>query len=351
FGYSGRAGFTQNDVTGHDLDHRSAFFGKGQLLWTPNEAWQARIILAGERARDGDYALVDLGALRVNSFHASRDLEGFTNRDIVALTALVSRTGGPVDFSSVTGLVWWKTEDLTDLDYSALPLITRDNSERDIHFTQEFRLPSAKNASLSLADHVSARWQAGVFVFTQHYTQDAVNTFSPFVLSPLVGFPVSQHSPQSALDDRGVGVYGQGTLTLWQKVDATVGLRGDYEHKEANLNTFYSPPIVPPAAVNADKNFSDVSPQFTAAYHIRRGRMTYVTAARGFKAGGFNAASPAGSEAYGEEHTWNYEAGIKTSWLADRLMVNGAVFWINWRNIQVNLPNPAVPAEFYIASV
>src|SRR5262249_49391443 len=152
FGYSKRADFTQNDVTGHDLDHRSAFFGKGQLLWTPNEAWQARIILAGERARDGDYALVDLGALRVNPFHASRDLEGFTNRDIVAPTALVSRTGGPVDFSSVTGLVWWKTEDLTDLDYSALPLITRDNSERDIHFTQEFRFASAKNASLSLGD-------------------------------------------------------------------------------------------------------------------------------------------------------------------------------------------------------
>src|SRR5262249_3814860 len=32
-GYSARDGFTTNDVTGHDLDSRSAFFGKGQLLW------------------------------------------------------------------------------------------------------------------------------------------------------------------------------------------------------------------------------------------------------------------------------------------------------------------------------
>ena len=56
-------------------------------------------------------------------------------------------------------------------------------------------------------------WQAGVFVFTQDYTQDAVNNFAPFVLSPALTFPVSQHSPQSALDDRGVGVYGKVTVS------------------------------------------------------------------------------------------------------------------------------------------
>jgi hypothetical protein len=70
-------------------------------------------------------------------------------------------------------------------------------------------------------------WQAGVFVFTQAYTQDAVNNFAPFVLSPALGFPVHQTSPQSALDDHGVGVYGQGTLTFWHKLDAIVGVRGD----------------------------------------------------------------------------------------------------------------------------
>src|SRR4029079_8623142 len=34
-GRSVRDGFTVNDVTGHDLDSRSASFGKGQLLFTP----------------------------------------------------------------------------------------------------------------------------------------------------------------------------------------------------------------------------------------------------------------------------------------------------------------------------
>ena len=85
------------------------------------------------------------------------------------------------------------------------------------------------------------------------------------------------------------------------------------------------------------------------AYHAPR-KDVYGTAARGFKAGGFNAASPAGSEAYGEEHSWNYEGGVKTSWLGERLSVNAAVFYLNWSDLQVNVPNPFVPAQFYIAN-
>jgi len=86
FGYTTRNGFTKNDVTGNDLDSRSALFGKGQILWKPDTRWEARAMFNGERARDGDYALNDLAAVRANPFHASRNVEGFTHRDILAQT-------------------------------------------------------------------------------------------------------------------------------------------------------------------------------------------------------------------------------------------------------------------------
>ena len=57
-----RDGFTTNDITGHNIDSRSATFGKAQLLWKPNARWEARGVFSGERARDGDYSLSDLGA-------------------------------------------------------------------------------------------------------------------------------------------------------------------------------------------------------------------------------------------------------------------------------------------------
>ncbi len=84
FGHAQRDGFTVNDITGHDLDSRDATFGKAQLLWTPTSRWETRLIVSGERARDGDYALGDLAALRANPYHVSRDFEGHTNRDVTS---------------------------------------------------------------------------------------------------------------------------------------------------------------------------------------------------------------------------------------------------------------------------
>lgn len=351
FGHSQRDGFTINDVTGHALDSRSASFGKAQALWIPAPAWEARLIVQGERARDGDYALNDLGELRRNPFHVMRDYEGRTDRDIWSTTALLRREGRRVAFSATTGYVSWATRDLTDLDYTPLPLMTRDNAEQDRQFTQELRLASARGAPLRLADGLAMSWQTGLFLFTQDYAQAAINSFAPHALSPLLPFPVSQHSPQSDLDDAGLGVSGQGTLTVAEALDLTLGARVDHERKAATLETFYTPAIAPPMVVNAERTFSDVSPQAAVAYRFAPGRTAYVSVGRGFKAGGFNAASPAGSEAYGEERAWSVEGGLKTAWSNGRLSANVAMFRIDWDDMQLNVPNPFVPAQFYIANV
>jgi iron complex outermembrane receptor protein len=343
-----RDGFTVNDITGNDIDTRSAFSIKGQMLFTPNVNWEARVIVSGERARDGDYGLNDVAALRANPFHAARDFEGSADRDIFGTTIHIRRSGGPLVFSSTTGIVKWTTQDVTDLDYTPRPLITRDNTEKDLQFTQEFRIASSEQAPIALSDSATLRWQGGLFLFRRGYEQDAVNSFSPFLIAP---FAVSQHSPRSALDDSGIGVFGQGTVTLGERLDLSAGARIDHESKDATLETFFDPQIAPAARVEAGKGFSSVSPQVSAAYRVRSGYTVYATVGRGFKAGGFNSASPAGSDAYGEEQTWNVEGGIKTVLAGGRMSANAAVFHIDWNDLQLNVPNPAVPAQFFIANV
>ena len=61
-------------------------------------------------------------------------------------------------------------------------------------------------------------------------------------------------------------------------------------------------------------------------------------------------ASPAGAEAYDQEHSWNYEGGVKTSALGDRLTANVAAFHIDWSDLQVNVPNAQVPGQFFIGN-
>ena len=103
-----RDGFTTNDVTGNDLDYRSATSGKAQLLWTPAANWEARAIVTGERARDGDLALNDLAALRADPFRAARDFEGRNDRNIVSTTVLARHEGQRFAFSTTTGFVRWR---------------------------------------------------------------------------------------------------------------------------------------------------------------------------------------------------------------------------------------------------
>jgi iron complex outermembrane receptor protein len=349
-GRSDRDGFTTNAITGHTLDDRSSSGGKVQLLWTPTDKWEARAIVSGEAARDGDYALQDLATLRAAPFRAARDFEGFTNRDVVSATFLTRHAGARLNVSTTTGVVRWKTEDATDLDYSPLPLVRRTNAEDAVQFTQEVRLASA-STPVKVSDSMSLRWQSGVFFFTQGYEQDATNAFAPFVLDPRVGFAVDQHSPEASLDDSGVGVYGQTTMTFGRGFDLTVGARVDHERKNATLDTFFTPAFAPSTSVDAEKSFSSVSPNVAASYRLDPSRMIYGSVGRGFKAGGFNAASPRGSESFDEEHAWHTEGGLKSSWAEGRMVLNLAAFHIRWEDMQLNVPNPQVPAQFYIANV
>ena len=350
FGHSERDGFTTNDVTGRDIDYRDGTFGKAQLLLTPTADWEARLIYTGERSRDGDYALMDLGQLRTNPRHAARDFEGHTDRDVHATTAVARRAGNNLTFTSTTGFVRWKTLDATDLDYTPLPLITRSNDEKDFQFTQEIRFASGPGGAVRLADAGSLKWQAGVFLFAQNYEQEAVNAFSPGVL-PGLNFGATQTS-EADLDDTGVGVYGNGTLSF-ARLDLTLGARFDRENRKGVLTSTLGAPNIGafPVTVTAEESFSNVSPQAAASFRVAPAAMAYVSVSGGFKAGGFNPASPVGQEVYGEEKSWNVEGGLKTSWASRRVTANFAVFTIDWTDLQLNLPNPAVPGQFYISNV
>jgi iron complex outermembrane receptor protein len=346
-----REGYTVNQVTGRDVDYREGTFGKAQVLWVPTPSWEARVLYTGERNRDGDYALTDLHNARQNPFQVSRDFEGFTNRNIHATAVQLRHEGARVAFTSSTGIVRWDTEDATDLDYTAVPLATRNNDESAVQFTQEMRLASTGAAPVRLSDAVALRWQAGAMFFTQNYDQLAVNTISPFVLSPFVAFPVRLTSPEAALDDRGMGVFGQGTFVVRDRLDLTFGARVDHERKQATLGTSYDPPVAPPTSVATERSFSDVSPQMALSFRVQPDRMLYVSASRGFKAGGFNPASPDGAEGYDQERAWHVEGGVKAALLEGRLVANAAVFSIAWDDLQLNVPNPFVPGQFYIANV
>ena len=347
--YAARDGFTTNGSTDNDLDSRGAFALKGQLLWVPAKNWTARVIVSGERGEDGDYALNDLAQLRQEPHRSGRDFEGHTDRNLFGTTILTEHKGSRFNLTTTTGFVRWATEDSTDSDYSILPLVVRLNNEEDFQFTQEVRVSSLEPRKLT--DRAALRWQAGAFLFTQNYQQDAVNTIAPFVFSPAVAVPVNQYSPVADLEDFGLGFFGQGTVTIDDNLDVIAGLRFDRENKNADLKTFLDPAPAAPSVLVADESFSHVSPQVAVAYRLDPKRTVYGTVGGGYKAGGFNPASTPGNEVYGEETSWNLEGGYKALLWNDRLSVAGSAFYIDWNDLQLNVPNTEVASQFFVANV
>jgi len=356
-GYNQRDGYTKNTTTGQPIDNRGSWFGKTQFLWTPDQRLEVRLIIAGESARDGDYALNDLASLRASPRRSARDFSGFTKRDVLMPTLQVTWHGDSFDFTSTTGLVWWRTEDTTDLDYSTFNFVPgstfllRNNREKQTTWTQEFRFSNPKNTPVTICDSAFFTWQAGAFFFDQTYQQTTAqaqdNVFFP------VFIPANTTNTRAALHDQGMGLYAQSTLTLWDKLDITAGLRWDYEHKKGDLSANRTP-IVPPflpsldAATRTSRSFSQVTPQASVAYRFTPGLMAYFGFAGGYKAGGFNTASVTGRTNYDQERSWNYEIGLKGRALKEKLGFQLAFFYTDWRNLQLNTPNAASLATFDI---
>jgi len=358
-GYSARDGYTKNLVSGNSLDNREAGFGKFQLQLKATDDYNARLIFFAERDHDGDYALGDLNAVRATPRQVSHDVEGYTHRDIYAPTLLQNLTTDEMEISSITGGVWWRTADATDLDYTAFPQATRFNSEKEYQLTQEFRFASLKDQPLALCDDLKLAWQGGLFEFYQNYDQNAFNDINTSYPFGSYWLPIQVHDQTDAtLKNWGTGIYGQTTLTAWDQLDFILGLRYDYENATADLNplTTTTSRVMPlfssvsgrPSDLSRDS--SSISPQFGLAWHVTHDMMLYGKVTSGFKAGGFNAVAPSGEESYGPETSWCYEVGTKTEWFDGKLRANAALYYIDWRGLQLNEPLPADPTSYFIGN-
>jgi len=78
--------------------------------------------------------------------------------------------------------------------------------------------------------------------------------------------------------------------------------------------------------------------KFNAAYKFNKDVMAYATASEGFRPGGANNIPGLNSAlvVYNPDSLWNYETGVKTTWLGGRLTANASAYRIDWKNRQTS---------------
>jgi len=135
--------------------------------------------------------------------------------------------------------------------------------------------------------------------------------------------------------------FGEVTYKLTHKLSLTAGLRY-FDYKKTDTGEVQVGNIVvgnypqPPITAHSSENGTVL--KFNASYQLTRDVMLYASASQGFRPGGVNESIglPAALGPYHSDSLWDYEIGFKTAWFDRKLIINGDIFQINWKNLQVS---------------
>ena len=337
--YEKRDGYTDNLATGNDIDDAESTFARMQFLWAPNDDNTVHFSIYGEASRDGGFVLSDVGGLRTNPWRINQDFEGRTERDILAGSIVWNHYDRNFDLTTITAAQDWDIDETADFDFQPFDIVRRDTREEQTYVYQEVRLASVADAALDAGEKDGMKWLVGVSGFHSESKQEASNDFRPgsMMFNPLIPAEGVDRSA-GTFDSWSASVFGQATWMLRNGFEAAAAVRYDYESREATINRTFSG--FPTGGSRGDRSFERILPRASIAYRSNEDWKTYFSAARGFKAGGFNLTAPTGSESFGTETSWTYELGVKTEWFDDRLKANAAVFFIDWDDMQLSQFDP-----------
>jgi iron complex outermembrane receptor protein len=305
-----------------DSAEKDQINGRATLRWTPTDRWDLSLIADildtddqqnSYRYRTGPFA-TDFHKIRHNVTDEYSEQQGNGQ------TLRVKYAGDAFDVISVSGLRHYSHRYDTDMDCTDDPGPWYNwggaPSKYDVrHMSEELRVSSPVNRG-------PFEWLLGVYGFKEE--TDITNE------KPLWGM-----AADTDIDIEGYAVFGQGTYTLFEKLHLTAGLRFDRQNLEGTMTGAGMAGLID---LNKDLDYEEWLPKFSIAYDFNENMMAYASVSKGYMVGGYNYGfMPSSMDAFtfDPEYTWNYEAGIKTSWLDKKLLANLAVFYIDIDDKQV----------------
>jgi len=206
-------------------------------------------------------------------------------------------------------------------------------------YSGEVRLVSTRAGPLE--------WVVGAFVqraSTYHHIQVATADGAGYInIDPSTGIANDRLFARTNYDHFNQGaLYGESIYNVYPGVKATVGLRWfrSYQSDQQDIDQQFFPGQ--PTGSEPFQRFSQsrLYKKYQLSYDLPRNTLIYVQAAQGFRAGGPN--YPGGFVAtappYSSDSVWDTELGWKTAFAGDGLSWTGALFHIDWSNMQQLVP-------------
>lgn len=315
-------GYIENIYSDNDKSaKKDQLNGRATLRWTPADRWDLALIADFLDTDDQQNSYRYRDTAYATDFHDIRHnfTDEYSRQTGDGQTLRAKYAGEAFDVISITGIRNYTHEYNTDVDGTDdLMMFNWGDSpfEYDIrHMSQELRISSPANQG-------PFQWLLGLYGFKEETEIDAAT-------------PAFMTAANTDIDIEGYAVFGQATYTLFEKLHLTAGLRFDNQELEGRMAASN---FMGSYDLEEDLDYNEWLPKFSVAYDVNDNVMGYVSVAKGYLVGGFNYAyvpSLADEFTFDPEYTWNYEAGIKTAWLDNRLKANLSFFYIDIDDKQV----------------
>jgi iron complex outermembrane receptor protein len=337
-------GYFDNGVSHPDtIDTKS---GRVQLRWTPIEELDIIFSASAEDQNNGSRGFIPKDDDPFKIPNTNLDNE-HNDLDVNTQSLRIKYRAPWFELTSVSARNSNEFDTLFSLDFTGMNFISNKYLEDDMGYSQEIRLNSVDGEN-------PFQWIVGGFYFDGENTYDMTLMYDAAMFDPTgmtpPGVMFMHDIYDTVIDTDTCSVFGQASYTFFDKLSFTGGLRYDRDKKEIDYNHNMdtkmggaSLGITPIASYSASESWDAWSPKFIVDYRWNPSLLTYVSVAKGYKAGGFapvHADTPDNAK-FDPEYVWTYEAGVKTDWLDRRLILNAAVFISKADDLQVMRFDPA----------
>lgn len=325
--YMHSGGYFKNIYTNKKADPIDAVSTRARLSWRIKPGLNAHLVVAYEYSDQDGYPYRVYHKDSKETERVDYNSPSFYRRNMSTNGLNLEYITNDFKLSSQSSFQFFDGKQGLDQDFSAKDEFYVDFYQRQQMYSQEFNIKSIK-------DDARYEWQFGLFGFYQNYfqTNDVDNRKAGD----------HKHSIQNVTNPTGgYAVYHQSKINdiFTHGLSLILGVRYDWEKTKSTYESI-TPTAVAEPRIN-DMSFSQVTPKASLQYTFRNKNLAYFSVSRGYKTGGFN--NTADNEikedwTFDPEHSWSYEAGVKSSFLDNLLAFDLTLFYIDWKDQQVTQP-------------
>jgi outer membrane receptor protein involved in Fe transport len=426
--YKHNDGYFTNNYTGKKVDNMDNAGGRFKLVWDITKKLSANYSVSFDWVDQGAFPYEDIESKEINY-----DSDGYYKRKLITNGLSLLYKGDGYQINSTTGYQYLNDEMNMDQDYTSRSVFQINQRQKQNSISQEITIKSDNQSWY--------QWSTGIYGFYDYlhttppvymmkdgiqeilqtnidkgmgYAQAMIDQFLPSNLPPFVR-PLVQMPTIELTDDvidlsghykrptYGAAIFHQSTFNdifETKGLSLTLGMRLDYEKTKleysanayANYNSTNGSGVTT-SGIKADStivgkasdDYLEFLPKAVLKYEINDNSYAYVSASRGYKAGGHNiqvfadllqgalesqmtyqimnayvssippmvtlppeaeaalarmSAPPAQvdineSISYKPEYSWNYEFGGQISLLNNALTTNFALYYIDVKDVQL----------------